>query len=166
MNYFGLGPLAQDLQASRRSFLVGATALGSSLIIGFSAEADDAPGVTKPGVNSFVGYIQIAPDDTVTIFSSQMDMGQGIYHGIATLVQEELDADWAKVFVVGASGNTALYGNLPFGGKIQMTGGSSGTASSWDATVGQEQPRGRCLLRLLRKAGRSPVPRSRQRMAL
>ena len=37
MNYFGLGPLAQDLQTSRRSFLVGATALGSSLIIGFSA---------------------------------------------------------------------------------------------------------------------------------
>ena len=38
----------------------------------------------------------------MTIFSSQMDMGQGIYHGIATLVQEELDADWAKVSVVGA----------------------------------------------------------------
>ena len=132
MNYFGLGPLAQDLQTSRRSFLVGATALGSSLIIGFSAEADDAPGATKPGVNPFVGYIQIAPDDTVTIFSSQMDMGQGIYHGIATLVQEELDADWAKVSVVGALGNTELYGNLPFGGKIQMTGGSSGTASSWE----------------------------------
>ena len=132
MNYFGLGPLAHDLQTSRRSFLVGATALGSSLIIGFSAEADDAPGATKPGVNPFVGYIQIAPDDTVTIFSSQMDMGQGIYHGIATLVQEELDADWAKVSVVGALGNTELYGNLPFGGKIQMTGGSSGTASSWE----------------------------------
>jgi hypothetical protein len=34
--------------------------------------------------------------------------------------------------VVGALGNTELYGNLPFGGKIQMTGGSSGTASSWE----------------------------------
>ena len=132
MNYFGLGPLAQDFQTSRRSFLVGATALGSSLVIGFSVEADDAPDTAKPGANPFVGYIQIAPDDTVTIFSSQMDMGQGIYHGIATLVQEELDADWAKVSVVGALGNTELYGNLPFGGKIQMTGGSSGTASSWE----------------------------------
>jgi isoquinoline 1-oxidoreductase beta subunit len=68
----------------------------------------------------------------VTIYSSQMDMGQGIYHGIATLVQEELDADWTKVSVVGGFGNTALYGNVPFGGKIQMTGGSSGTASSWE----------------------------------
>jgi isoquinoline 1-oxidoreductase beta subunit len=130
MNYFGLAPLAQDLLTSRRSFLVGATALGSSLVVGFSVEADDAP--AKPGVNPFVGYVQIAPDDTVTIYSSQMDMGQGIYHGIATLVQEELDADWTRVSVLGASGNTALYGNLPFGGKIQMTGGSSGTASSWE----------------------------------
>ena len=30
----------------------------------------------KPGANPFVGYVQIAPDDTVTIYSSQMDMGQ------------------------------------------------------------------------------------------
>ena len=132
MNYFGLAPLARDLQTSRRSFLVGATALGSSLVVGFSAEADVAPAAAKPVANPFVGYVQIAPDDTVTIFSSQMDMGQGIYHGIATLVQEELDADWAHVSVVGGFGNTALYGNVPFGGKIQMTGGSSGTASSWE----------------------------------
>ena len=142
MNYFGLGPLAQDLQTSRRSFLVGATALGSSLIIGFTAEADDAPGATKPGVNPFVGYIQIAPDDTVTIFSSQMDMGQGIYHGIATLVQEELDADWAKVSVVGALGNAELYGNLPVGGKIQMSGRSNRAGDAYRGCCGKlEGPR-------------------------
>ena len=132
MNYFGLAPLARDFQTSRRSFLVGATALGSSLVVGFCAEADVSPAAAKSVANPFVGYLQIAPDDTVTIFSSQMDMGQGIYHGIATLVQEELDADWAKVSVVGGFGNTTLYGNVPFGGKIQMTGGSSGTASSWE----------------------------------
>jgi isoquinoline 1-oxidoreductase beta subunit len=132
MNYFGLAPLARHLQTTRRSFLIGATAIGSSLVVGFSAEADVAPAAAKPVANPFVGYVQIAPDDTVTIFSSQMDMGQGIYHGIATLVQEELDADWVKVSVIGGFGNTALYGNVPFGGKIQMTGGSSGTASSWE----------------------------------
>ena len=43
MNYFGLAPLTRDLQTSRRSFLIGATALGSSLVVGFSAEADVAP---------------------------------------------------------------------------------------------------------------------------
>ncbi len=130
MNYFALDPLTRHVETSRRTFLAGAAALGSSLVIGFSAEADDD--ATKPRVNPFVGYVQIAPDDTVTIYSSQMDMGQGIYHGITTLVQEELDADWAKVSVAGAFGNIALYGNLPFGGTIQMTGGSSGTATSWE----------------------------------
>ena len=132
MNDSAFTLLAQDIAPSRRSFLIGTAAVGSSLIVDFSALADVVPGASTSAVNPLTGYLQISPDDTVTIYSSQMDMGQGIYHGIATLVQEELDADWAKVSVVGGFGNTALYGNVPFGGKIQMTGGSSGTASSWE----------------------------------
>ena len=48
-------------------------------------------------LNPFAGYVAIAPDGTVTVYSAHMDMGQGIYHGIATLVNEELMADWAKI---------------------------------------------------------------------
>jgi isoquinoline 1-oxidoreductase beta subunit len=123
---------AQASAPSRRSFLIGAAAAGSSLVVGFSTFADVAPGAPAPVPNPFIGYLQISPDETVTIYSSQMDMGQGIYHGIATLVQEELDADWAKISVAGGFGNPALYGNLNLGGKFQFTGGSSGTASSWE----------------------------------
>src|SRR5262249_35771170 len=39
---------------------------------------------------------------------------------------------WSKVSVAGGFGNPALYGNLNVGGKFQFTGGSSGTASSWE----------------------------------
>jgi len=124
--------LTHEVVPSRRSFLIGAAAAGSSLVIGFSSFAEVAPGAPPPAPNPFSGYLQISPDETVTIFSSQMDMGQGIYHGIATLVQEELDADWSKVSVAGGFGNPALYGNLNVGGKFQFTGGSSGTASSWE----------------------------------
>ena len=124
--------LVQDTQPSRRSFLIGATAVGSSLIVGFAAHAEGAPDTVKPAASPFAGYVEIAPDETVTVFSAHMDMGQGIYHGLASLVQEELDADWAKVTVVGGSGNTALYGNVRLGGKMQFTGGSTGTASSWE----------------------------------
>jgi len=131
MDHLSLASLDRDLPVSRRSLLVGAAAFGSCLVVGFSAESQDSQIAAKPGDNPFVGYLQIAPDDSVTISSSQMDMGQGIYHGIATLVQEELDADWSKISVVGGYGNVALYGNLSFGGRFQMTGGSSGTASSW-----------------------------------
>jgi isoquinoline 1-oxidoreductase beta subunit len=124
--------LAQEIAPSRRSFLIGAAAAGSSLVIGFSTFAENAPGASTSAPNPFSGYLQISPDETVTIYSSQMDMGQGIYHGLATLVQEELDADWTKVSVAGGFGNPALYGNLALGGKIQFTGGSSGIRSSWE----------------------------------
>jgi isoquinoline 1-oxidoreductase beta subunit len=61
-----------------------------------------------------------------------MDMGQGCYNGIATLVAEELGADWAQMDVIGGFGNPLLYGNLTWGGKVQGTGGSSAMASSFE----------------------------------
>jgi isoquinoline 1-oxidoreductase subunit beta len=131
MAQLSLAAFDRNLRTSRRSFLIGAATFGSSLVVGFSVKADVSQVTAKPGDNPFVGYVQIAPDDSVTIYSSQMDMGQGIYHGIATLVQEELDADWNKISVVGGFGNVALYGNLLLGGVVQMTGGSTGTTSSW-----------------------------------
>ena len=67
----------------------------------------------------------IAPDSSVTVLSAHMDMGQGIYTGIATLVAEELDADWAQMRVEGAAGNPKLYGNVMWGGAAQGTGGST-----------------------------------------
>jgi isoquinoline 1-oxidoreductase beta subunit len=131
MDHLSLAPLDRNLRTSRRSFLIGAATFGSCLVVGFSVKADVSQVAAKQGDSPFVGYVQIAPDDSVTIYSSQMDMGQGIYHGIATLIQEELDADWSKISVVGGFGNVALYGNLLLGGVVQMTGGSTGTASSW-----------------------------------
>ncbi|MGP0059078.1 MAG: molybdopterin cofactor-binding domain-containing protein [Beijerinckiaceae bacterium] len=114
-------------QASRRGFLIGAAAAGSSLVVGFAAA-----GEPPAGTNFFTGHVKIAPDSRVTIYSAHMDMGQGIYHAIATLVQDELDADWSLVDVVGGYGNKNLFANLAWGGFVQGTGGSSGTFSSWE----------------------------------
>jgi isoquinoline 1-oxidoreductase subunit beta len=68
----------------------------------------------------------------VTVLSAHMDGGQGIYTGIATLVAEELDADWSQLRVEGAAGNPQLYGNMAWGGAVQGTGGSSSIPSSWE----------------------------------
>ena len=119
----------REAPVSRRNFMLGATAVGGSLVVGFSVSA--APGDAGAAPNPFAGYIKIDPDNKVTIYSAHMDMGQGIYQAVATLAQEELDADWSKIEVVGAAGDPALYGNLALGGKFQLTGGSTGTASSW-----------------------------------
>ena len=117
---------------SRRGFLLGAAATSAGVAIGFRPLAGlAAADPVKPGAE-LAAYISIAEDNTVTIYSSQFDMGQGSYHGIATLVVEELGADWSQVTVEGASGNVAQYGNLMWGGQFQGSGGSTSMASSWD----------------------------------
>ena len=39
----------------------------------------------------------IKPDDTVVIRIARVEMGQGTLTGLAQLVAEELECDWAKV---------------------------------------------------------------------
>lgn len=129
-------PLRTELTAlrpSRRQFLRGAVAT-TGLVIGYrliapgTATAETAP---KPA-NPFNAYVEITPDDRIIVHSSQFEMGQGSYFGVATLVMEELDGDWSKLDVIGASGNPSLYGNLAWGGVAQGTGGSSSMVSSWE----------------------------------
>lgn len=115
---------------SRRQFLIGAAVAGAGLSIGLptSGAKAQAAGALK---NPFPTYIRLTPDNRVTILAAHMDMGQGIYNGIATLVAEELGADWSLVTVEGAWGDAKAYGNVAWGGVMQGTGGSSGMASSW-----------------------------------
>lgn len=115
---------------SRRGFLVGASAIAGGFMVGF--RPGSAAGQQAAGVNPFQGYVSVTADGAVTVYSAHMDMGQGIYHGVATLLNEELGADWATLQVVGAAGNPKLYGNMTMGGAFQLTGGSTGLASSYD----------------------------------
>src|SRR5262245_59180412 len=116
---------------SRRQFLVGAAAAGAGLTISFRvprARAEDA----KAELNPFNGYVTISPDNKVTVRSAHMDMGQGCYFGIATLVAEELEADRDQLQVIGGAGNIKYYGNVAFGGAMQGTGGSTAMFSSFE----------------------------------
>ena len=117
---------------SRRQFLIG-VASTAGLVVGYrlvAADPANAQAATSPA-NPFQAYVEITPENRILIYSSQFEMGQGSYFGIATLVMEELDGDWAQVDVIGASGNPALYGNLAWGGVAQGTGGSTSMTSSW-----------------------------------
>ena len=76
-------------------------------------------------------------------------MGQGSYTGIATVLAEELDADWSRVRVESAPADAKRYANLAFG-TMQGTGGSSAMSNSWDqlrdagAKGRAHHARGRC----------------------
>ena len=126
--------IKRDLpRPSRRQFLVGAAAAGAGLTIGFHVPMGLASrALAADTANPINAYLRIGPDGTVTVLSAHMDGGQGIYTGVATLVAEELDADWSQVRVEGVAGNPKLYGNLTWGGAVQGTGGSSSTPSSWE----------------------------------
>jgi isoquinoline 1-oxidoreductase beta subunit len=66
----------------------------------------------------------------VTVISKHCEAGQGIHTGLATILAEELDADWAQVRVEPAPADQTLYKNLQFGS--QTTGGSNSIPNSWE----------------------------------
>ncbi|MBD9508974.1 xanthine dehydrogenase family protein molybdopterin-binding subunit [Ensifer sp. ENS10] len=127
---------AAEAQASRRQFLIGALAAGTGIAVGFrllsASPAVAGETATTSASHAFSPYVTIDGDGKVTVLSSQFEMGQGSYNGIATLVAEELDADWSTIEVKGAAGDVKAYGNIAFGGAFQGTGGSTSMASSWE----------------------------------
>jgi isoquinoline 1-oxidoreductase beta subunit len=118
---------------ARREFLKGAGAAVTALTIGFewAPRRAWALAATNPAApfapNAFV---RIDADNSITIISKHIEMGQGSYTGLATVLAEELDADWSQVRVESAPADATRYANLAFG-KIQGTGGSSAIANSW-----------------------------------
>src|SRR6185437_4072904 len=75
-------------------------------------------------------FLRVAPDNSVTVIAKHLEMGQGSYTGLATVVADELDADWSQIRVESAPADASKYANLRFG-TIQGTGGSSAMANSW-----------------------------------
>jgi isoquinoline 1-oxidoreductase beta subunit len=76
-------------------------------------------------------FVRISSDNTVTVIVKHLEMGQGTYTGLPTLVAEELDAEWSQVRAEGAPADAARYNNL-FWGPAQGTGGSTALANSWE----------------------------------
>jgi isoquinoline 1-oxidoreductase beta subunit len=121
-----------EIKSSRRAFLTG-----SGLVIGFAimpralaaaaSQGVEAGGGALPAMNAFV---KVGTDDTVTILSKHIEFGQGPFTGLATLIAEELDADWSQMRAVHSPADDKVYANLAFG--LQGTGGSSSIANSWE----------------------------------
>ena len=117
----------KDFKTSRRGFLAGAAGAGAALVIGLNAKgawagAHEAGFMPNP-------FVKIAPDGTVTVILKHFEMGQGTTTGLATLVAEELDADWEKVAFEFAPADASKYANTMFG--MQGTGGSTAIANSY-----------------------------------
>jgi isoquinoline 1-oxidoreductase beta subunit len=79
-------------------------------------------------------YVRVREDGAILVFSTQLEMGQGIHTGFATLVAEELDADFESVRVINAANGVGpggdVYGNPDTGGFYQWTGASNSMKGS------------------------------------
>ena len=123
-------------QPARRAFLKRAgTAAAIALTIGFdwASPARRAAAAVAPSAGAAFApnaFLRIGSDEGVTVIAKHVEMGQGAYTGIATIVAEELDADWSRVRVESAPADAKRYANLAFG-TMQGTGGSSAMANSW-----------------------------------
>ncbi|MCC4115475.1 xanthine dehydrogenase family protein molybdopterin-binding subunit [Aromatoleum toluclasticum] len=119
---------------SRRDFLKAGAGLTLGLVLP-GAHSARAAAVTEAhdGEAAFApnAFVRIGTDNRVTVIAKHLEMGQGTYTGLATLVAEELDADWAQVAVEGAPADAKRYNNLLFG-TAQGTGGSTAIANSFE----------------------------------
>jgi isoquinoline 1-oxidoreductase beta subunit len=119
----------------RRQFLKAGSSTAAGLVLGFwlpqrggrfaKAQAGEEQHAFAPNA-----FVRVAPDDVVTVISKHCEAGQGIHTGLATILAEELDADWAQVRVEPAPADQTLYKNLQFGS--QTTGGSNSIPNSWE----------------------------------
>jgi isoquinoline 1-oxidoreductase beta subunit len=124
-----------DARLTRRATLKGVAGLviGFHLPLAAHSQSGAARDVRRDGASaSFApnAFIRVGTDDLVTVLIKHIEFGQGPFTGLATLVAEELDADWAQMRAEHAPSNPALYKNFVLG--MQGTGGSSAIANSYD----------------------------------
>ena len=120
--------MSEQLTLSRRQFLVSSAAGGLSLAfhLPFASDAS-AQSAATPEVNA---WVVIKPDDTVIVRIARSEMGQGTLTGLAQMVAEELECDWAKVTTEQPTPGENLARKRIWGNF--STGGSRGIRESQD----------------------------------
>ena len=120
---------------SRRRFLQASAGLTLAIYLPASNSAPLVPALDKTAVPATPfepnAFVRIAEDNSVTVIAKHLEMGQGTYTGLATLVAEELDAGWSQIKVEGAPADAKRYNNLLWG-PTQGTGGSNAMANSYE----------------------------------
>ena len=126
-------------ELTRRQFLQLTSLAGSGLTLGLLLPGCGSPPGTGGGARAAAGplampFVRIAPDNTVTVICKHLEAGQGVWTGLPAIVAEELDASWEQMRVESAPAAVPTYQNMafvPLGAHVQVTGGSTAVANSW-----------------------------------
>ena len=111
---------------SRRSLLAGSAAAAGAFSFGFTIPFGEAQ--AQGAVPEINAWVVVHPDDKVVIRIARSEMGQGTLTGLAQLVAEELNCDWAKVTTEYPTPGQNVARNRIWGNF--STGGSRGIRES------------------------------------
>jgi isoquinoline 1-oxidoreductase beta subunit len=119
------------IKTDRRRFLKG----GGGLLLALSLPACVGRGIGASGTAAAAtlapnAFVRIGTDDRITLICKFLEMGQGVHTGVATLIAEELDADWDQVSIESAPADLKRYASTIFG--RQTTGASASMPDSWN----------------------------------
>ncbi len=115
---------------SRRQFLKASAGLTLAVYLPLGLAATDKSAAAKTVLEPNA-FVRIGADNTVTVVVKHLEMGQGTYTGLPTLLAEELDAAWSQIHVEAAPADGKRYNNLLMG-PMQLTGGSTAMANSFE----------------------------------
>ncbi|MDH4391406.1 MAG: molybdopterin-dependent oxidoreductase [Aquabacterium sp.] len=116
----------QPRSPARRRFLATSSAAAGGLMLGFHVPMAQSQGAA-PEINV---WVLIKPDETVVVRIARSEMGQGTLTGLAQLVAEELQCDWARVTTEYPTPGQNLARQRAWGNF--STGGSRGVRESHD----------------------------------
>lgn len=120
-----------DAALTRRSFVRAALAAGGGLMLSVGLPGNEGKAVAaQPEAFSPNAVVRIDTRGVVTLVMPRVEMGQGIYTTVATLIADELEVDPASVRLAHAPADEKQYTN-PLNGA-QITGGSTSVRSTWE----------------------------------
>ncbi|TSD62280.1 xanthine dehydrogenase family protein molybdopterin-binding subunit [Inquilinus sp. KBS0705] len=118
---------------NRRNFIQSGALLGGGLLVSFTIPQANkmAALAARATEGAFVpnAFLKIGTDNSITVYLSHVEMGQGIWTTLPMLLADELDADLDKI-KIEHGGPAKAYNHNVYG--IQITGGSSSTWSEFD----------------------------------
>jgi isoquinoline 1-oxidoreductase subunit beta len=104
---------------NRRSFLLMAAASGGGLIIGFRVAAEDRRQPALSSATELHPLIHIAPDERITLFAKNPEIGQGVRTSLPMVLAEELEVDWEQIEVAQAPLDSRLENQFA-GGSLSL----------------------------------------------
>jgi isoquinoline 1-oxidoreductase subunit beta len=113
----------RGVQLTRRLFLISSTSAAGGLLLSRVLPPATAANAIAD-VHGLNPFLEIGPDEVVTIYAPVPEIGQGVRTSLPMLLAEELDCDWTRVRIVQAPASAQF-------GPRQRAAGSHSVRAYW-----------------------------------